>query len=96
MEAHYRPAWKPSIIDRQWKPPSDDDIWAFSNSSLIDDDALAKGFVEFMSDEKNVASNIRQKNNLSTLGLVGIDNLMVKLGGVLQVEFLMHISKAFT
>jgi hypothetical protein len=32
MEANYRPIWKPSTLDRQWREPTEDEIWAFPKS----------------------------------------------------------------
>jgi hypothetical protein len=87
MEKHYRPIWNPSILERDWPEPSEDAIWAFPKSQFADEDVLAKDFEEFMTDAKNIAGNLKRKNNLSALGIDGIGYLMLKLGGLPHTSF---------
>jgi hypothetical protein len=95
MEAHYRPIWDPPALSREWKPPvSEQDLWAFPKRLFTDGEQIANEFLEFMKDPKNVAQNLRWKNNLSALGLDGIAYLMLKLGEAPQLDFLSHIFEA--
>jgi hypothetical protein len=94
MERHYRPIRNPSIFERDWRPPMEEQVWAFPKSTFADGEVLAKDLEEFMTDIKNIASNLRRKNNLSALGLDGIGYLMLELGALPQLEFLQQIFKA--
>jgi hypothetical protein len=76
----------------EWKPPvSDEDLWAFPKAEFTDGEEIAKEFMEFMTDKKNIGQNLRRKNKLSALGLDGMGYLVLKLGGIPMLEFLSHI-----
>jgi hypothetical protein len=67
MERWYRTIWEPSILERVWKEPKEEEVWAFPKSQFEDGDVLTKDFEEYITDTENIASNLRRKNNLSAL-----------------------------
>jgi hypothetical protein len=85
---------EPSILERNWQPPTEEQVWAFPKSTFTDGEVVAGDCEEFMTDIKNIASNLRRKNNPSALGLDGIGYLMLKRGALPQLEFLQQIFKA--
>jgi hypothetical protein len=97
MESWYRPIWEPRVLSQMWRQQvSKNDMWAFPKAEFADGGEIAKEFREFMIDPKNIGQNLRRKNNLSALGLDGIGDLMMKLGGAPMLEFLAHIFEACT
>jgi hypothetical protein len=65
MERHYAHTWNPSVLERNWHEPTEDELWAFPKSQRTDNETLAKECIEYMTDKKNIGINLRRKNNLS-------------------------------